>query len=131
MPEVPFHVFEVLVRGDHGGRVELGGGDGSAQHIEPVQGGFGVDLVLLAGDRQGVSVMVTAKCLPVLYLVITLPTSTPIGPAPTSRPAATRLMRGGAPGRAERGLRREPAALHLPPQGTRPARHGLDQQAGH
>ena len=28
--------------------------------------------------------MVTAKCLPVLYLLITLPTSTPIGPAPVS-----------------------------------------------
>ena len=29
--------------------------------------------------------MVTAKCLPVLYLVITLPTSTPISPAPCRR----------------------------------------------
>ena len=38
--------------------------------------------------------MVTAKCLPVLYLVITLPTSTPIGPAPASRPAWTRAMMG-------------------------------------
>jgi hypothetical protein len=53
VPEVPFDVFEVLVRGDHGGRVELGGGDGGAQHVEPVQGSFGVDLVLLAGDGQG------------------------------------------------------------------------------
>ena len=32
---------------------------------------------------------------------------------------------------AERRLRREPAALHPPPQGTQDARHGLDQQAGH
>ena len=38
--------------------------------------------------------MVTAKCLPVLYLLITLPTSTPIGPAPVSRPAWTRAMIG-------------------------------------
>ena len=38
--------------------------------------------------------MVTAKCLPVLYLLITLPTSTPIGPAPASLPAWTRAMRG-------------------------------------
>ena len=38
--------------------------------------------------------MVTAKCLPVLYLLITLPTSTPIGPAPVSFPAWTRAMRG-------------------------------------
>ena len=38
--------------------------------------------------------MVTVKCLPVLYLLITLPTSTPIGPAPASLPAWTRAMRG-------------------------------------
>ena len=38
--------------------------------------------------------MVTAKCLPVLYLLITLPTSTPIGPAPVSFPAWTRAMIG-------------------------------------
>ena len=38
--------------------------------------------------------MVSSKCLPVLYLLITLPTSTPIAAAPVSRPAATRAMRG-------------------------------------
>ena len=48
-------VFEVLVGGHHGGGVELGGGDGGAQHVEPVQGGLGVDLVLPAGDGQAVS----------------------------------------------------------------------------
>ena len=48
------HVFEVLVGGDHGGRVELVRGDGGAQHVEPVEGGFGVDLVLLAGHGQAV-----------------------------------------------------------------------------
>src|SRR5208337_434255 len=52
--EVPFDVFEVFVGGDHGGRVELAGGDGGAQHVEPVQGGLGVDLVLLAGHGQAV-----------------------------------------------------------------------------
>src|SRR5208282_3866380 len=52
VPEVPLDVFEVLVGGDHGGRVEFAGGDGGAEHVEPVQGGFGVDLVLLAGDGQ-------------------------------------------------------------------------------
>jgi hypothetical protein len=36
-----------------------------------------------------VSVMVTAKCLPVLYVLVTLPTLTPIGPAPASCPALT------------------------------------------
>ena len=38
--------------------------------------------------------MVTAKCLPVLYLLITLPTSTPISAAPVSLPAWTRAMTG-------------------------------------
>jgi hypothetical protein len=28
-------------------------GNGGAQHVEPVQGGFGVDMVLLAGHGQG------------------------------------------------------------------------------
>ena len=53
VPEVPLDVFEVLVGGHHAGGVELGGGDGGAQHVEPVQGGFGVDLVLPAGRRPG------------------------------------------------------------------------------
>ncbi len=52
-PEVPFDVFEVLAGGDHGGRVELVRGDGCAQHVEPAEHGFGVDLVLLAGHGQG------------------------------------------------------------------------------
>ena len=39
--------------------------------------------------------MVRSKCLPVLYLLITLPTSTPIGPARASRPAWTRARIGG------------------------------------
>ena len=38
---------------------------------------------------------------------------------------------GQAPGRAERRLRREPAALHPQAPGTQDARPGLDQQAGH
>src|SRR5277367_194651 len=54
VPEVPFRVFEVLVGSDHGGRVEFGGGDGGAQHVELVQGGLGVDLVLLAGHGEAV-----------------------------------------------------------------------------
>ena len=49
--EVAFDVFEVLVGGDHAGRVELAGGDGGAQHVEPVQGGFLIDLGLPAGRR--------------------------------------------------------------------------------
>ena len=38
--------------------------------------------------------MVTSKCLLVLYVLITLPTSTPMGPAPVSFPAWTRTMMG-------------------------------------
>ena len=38
--------------------------------------------------------MVTAKCLPVLYVLITLPTSIPISAAPASLAACTRAMRG-------------------------------------
>ena len=52
--EVPLDVFEVFVGGDHGGGVELVSGDGGAQHVEAVQGGLGVDLVLLAGNSQAV-----------------------------------------------------------------------------
>ena len=49
-------VFEVLVGGDQAGRVELVRGAG-AQHVEPVQGGLGANLVLLAGDARVLSVM--------------------------------------------------------------------------
>jgi len=62
--EVPLDVFEVLAGADHGGGVQFAGGDGGAQHAEPVEGGFLI-----------------------LYLVITLPASTPIFPAPASLPA--------------------------------------------
>src|SRR6476620_2609781 len=52
MPEVPLDAGEVLVGGDHGGGVELIGGDGGAQDVEPVQGGFLIDPGLVAGDGQ-------------------------------------------------------------------------------
>jgi hypothetical protein len=52
VPEVSFDVFEVLVGAHHAGGVQLAGGHGGAQHVEAVQGGFGVDLVLLAGYGQ-------------------------------------------------------------------------------
>src|SRR4029077_6307819 len=54
VPEVPLDVSEVLVGGDHGGGVEFARREGGAQHVEPVQGGLGVDLVLLAGDGEAV-----------------------------------------------------------------------------
>ena len=53
VPEIPLDVLEVLVGGDHAGGVQLDGGDGGAQHVEPVQGGLGIDLVLPAGPRPG------------------------------------------------------------------------------
>ena len=34
--------------------VELADGHRGAQHVDPVEHGFGVDLVLLTGDRQAV-----------------------------------------------------------------------------
>src|SRR5216683_742370 len=52
--EVPLDVFEVLVSGDHAGTVQVACRDGGAQHVEPVQGGLGVDLVLLAGQGEAV-----------------------------------------------------------------------------
>ena len=48
----PSTVFEVLVGGDHGGSVQVAGRDRGAEHVEAVQGGFGVDLVLAAGRGQ-------------------------------------------------------------------------------
>jgi hypothetical protein len=92
--EVPLHVPEVSVGGDHGGGGELAGGDGGAQHVEPVQGRFGGDLVLPAPHGQAVIGDGDLECLAVFYLLITLPTATPIGPAPASLPAWTRAMIG-------------------------------------
>src|SRR5262249_57895535 len=52
--EVPLDVPEVLVGGHHSGRVQLVFGDGGADHADAVQGGFGVDLRLPAGDGETV-----------------------------------------------------------------------------
>jgi hypothetical protein len=69
VPEVPLDVLEVLIGGDHAGRVEFVRRDRGAQRVEPVQGD--VNLVLLAGHDRVVSVIVTVKCLEVLYVLIT------------------------------------------------------------
>ena len=50
--EVTFDVGEVLVGEYHAGRVQLFGIDAGAQHVDAVEGGFGVDLGLLAFDGQ-------------------------------------------------------------------------------
>jgi hypothetical protein len=90
--EVPFYVFEVLVGGDHAGGVQLAGWDGGARHLEPVQGGFGVDLVLLAGNGQGGIGDGAGEVLAGLVPADHLAASTPMGPAPVSRSAWTRAM---------------------------------------
>src|SRR6266567_2820040 len=50
--EVPLDVFEVLVGGDHGGRTEDVAGDAGADHVDPVEGGLGGDLVLVAAPGE-------------------------------------------------------------------------------
>ena len=49
VPEVALDVVEVLVGGDDAGGVQVGGGHGGAQHVDPVQGGLGVDLGVRCG----------------------------------------------------------------------------------
>ena len=87
VPEVPLDVFEVLVGGHHGGAVQFAGGDRGAQDVEPVQGGFGVDLGLPAGHGQAGIGDGEVEVLGGLVLIDHLPASTPIVPAPVSRPA--------------------------------------------
>src|SRR5713101_1231546 len=50
--EVSFQVGQVFVGGDDAGSIEVTGGYRGAQHVEAIEGGLGVDLVLLAGDGQ-------------------------------------------------------------------------------
>ncbi len=94
VPEVPLDVFEVLVGGDHGGGVQFVSGDGGAQHVEAVQGGLGVDLVLLAGNSQAVIGDGDGEVLAGLVGADDLAGLDPDLPAPASRPARTRVMRG-------------------------------------
>ena len=89
--EVPLDVLEVLVGGDDRGRAR--GRGCAARRTRPGRLRRRSCPVGAATARLS-SVMVTAKCLPVLYLLITLPTSTPMGPAPVSLPAWTRARRG-------------------------------------
>ena len=85
--EVPLDVFEVLVGGDHGGGVELGGVDGGAQDVEPVQGGFRVDPVCLRGDGEVVVGDGELEVLAGLVRADHLAHPKPIAAAPASWPA--------------------------------------------
>ena len=51
--EVPLDVGEVFVGGHRGRGVELRGGDGGAQNVDAVEGGLGVDVVLVAPPGEG------------------------------------------------------------------------------
>src|SRR5207248_4077520 len=51
-PEGAFHVGEGLVGGDDLAAVQVAGADAGAQHVDPVQGGFGGDGVLVAGVAE-------------------------------------------------------------------------------
>ena len=105
------------------------------QQRQPLQRGAVQDAEILPGVPR--HVRVTARRPRVLRRVLHL--LQPRAPAFRDRAAHPVLGAyrhrardpGQTPGRAERRLRREPAALHPPPQGTQDARHGLDQQAGH
>jgi hypothetical protein len=46
--EVPLDVLEILAGGDRPGGVEDAAGDAGADDVDPVEGGLGVDLVLVA-----------------------------------------------------------------------------------
>ena len=94
VPEVPFDVFEVLVGGHHSGRVEFAGRDRGAEHVEPVQGGLGVDLVLPALHGQGGIGDGDGEVLAGLVPADRLADLNPISQAPVGRQARTRAMSG-------------------------------------
>ena len=50
--ELAFHMGEVLVGDDGGGRVELGGGHRGAEHVDAIERGLGGDLVSPPGQGQ-------------------------------------------------------------------------------
>jgi len=51
--EVLLDVGQLLVGGDGGCRVEAGRGDRCADDVDPVEGGLGVDVVLVATPGEG------------------------------------------------------------------------------
>src|ERR1017187_1379185 len=50
--EVPLDIFEVLVGGDGAGGIEGLGIDAGADHVDPVAGGLGGDLLLIAAPGE-------------------------------------------------------------------------------
>src|ERR1017187_10816386 len=77
--EVPPGVFEVLAGGDGTGGIEGLGIDAGADHVYPVVGGLGGDLLLVAPVSEAGAVMSGMNCLATLCLPMTL------RPAPRSR----------------------------------------------
>src|ERR1035438_4708441 len=51
--EVPLDVLKVFVGGDRSGGVEDVRGDAGADHVDPVEGGLGGDLLLVAAPGEG------------------------------------------------------------------------------
>src|SRR5207344_3292680 len=73
--EGPLDLGQRLVGGDHGGGVEVAGGDAGAQHVDAVEGGLGGDGVLVAGVADAVVADVDGEVLGDLAAV-----QDPVGP---------------------------------------------------
>jgi hypothetical protein len=73
VPEVPFKLRQVLAGGHGAGRVEGAGGDGSADDVDPVCGGLGVDAVLVAAPGDPAFADVQDEVLGDLPLIDDLP----------------------------------------------------------
>jgi hypothetical protein len=88
--EGAFDLFELPV-----GAQDLGGcerllGDGGAQHVDPVEGGLALDLLVLAVEPKRSSVISSSKCLPIRKRFQTAPAASPIWSRPLSVPCSTR-----------------------------------------
>jgi hypothetical protein len=87
--EVAFDAGEVLVGGDGGGGVQLGGGDRGADDVDAVQGSLGVDGGLVPVPGEVAIADVEDEVLGDLYLLMIFPARTPILSGSLIRPAVT------------------------------------------
>src|SRR6185312_16237514 len=86
---------EVLVAGHHRGRVKVGRWRAGAQHVDAVEGGFGVDAGVVAAEAKRGAGDHGAEVLAHLVVVDHFPpTAIPMSSAPVCRPAATRSTMG-------------------------------------